>query len=200
MTPITYRPNKKYLRKSYLTLVIVGVLTTLFSVLLGYFIGLSSGGSSGARLGTIISIGLNLLWFVPVLIIVYPYYKSLFYEIHEEEVIMHVGVITRSVKHVPFRTVTNIKVNRGPFDRLFGLGTVDIQTAGISGQTGAEESLVGLENYREVYDKIASTLRRFRGAMSPIQTDVDVRFPGETYSQEVLEELREIRRLLEVAE
>lgn len=42
-----------------------------------------------------------------------------------------------------------------------------IGTAGMSGQTGAEEALVGLPNVQEVYDLVAMELRRFRAGMSP---------------------------------
>ncbi len=129
-----------------------------------------------------------------------PYYKSLRYEIHDDEVIVHVGVITKSVKHVPYRTVTNIVVNRGILDRLFGLGTLNIQTAGMSGQTGAEEALVGLPNVQEVYDLVATELRRFRAGMSPTGADADASQPMVSESAAlaaILAEVKAIRTTLE---
>ena len=97
-----------------------------------------------------------------------PYFRSLRYEILEDEVIVHVGIITHSVKHVPYRTVTNITVKRDILDRwFFNLGSLNIQTAGMSGQSGAEEKLVGMENIQEIYESVVSELRRFRGAMPP---------------------------------
>ena len=111
----------------------------------------------------------NLLWFVPVLLWIGPFCDRLRYEIHDDEVIVHVGLITKSIKHVPFRTVTNLQLNRGPLDRMFGIGTLNIQTAGMSGQKGAEESLMGLNNVQEVYAIVAKAVRRYRTALAPDQ-------------------------------
>ena len=72
---------------------------------------------------------------------------------------------------------------------------VNIQTAGMSGTTGAEESLEGLENVQEVYDLVAAELRRFRGSMTPTAADVEAG-PADTLSA-ILAELRAIRQALE---
>jgi hypothetical protein len=100
------------------------------------------------------------------------------------------------VKHVPFRTVTNLTVKRGILDRwFFDLGTLNIQTAGMSGNTGAEESLVGLDNYDEVYEMVATELRRFRGGMAPTAAEEELDSP-EVLSA-LLGEVRAIRQTLE---
>ena len=64
----------------------------------------------------------------------------------------------------------------------------------MSGQTGAEESLVGLENVQEVYELVVTELRRFRGAMSP--TTVQEELPADG-SASLLAEVQAIRKLLE---
>ena len=139
---------------------------------------------------------LDLIWWVPAMLLSGPYYRSLKYEIQDDEVIMRVGVITKAVKHVPYRTVTNMTVKRGPLDRwLYGMGTVNIQTAGMSGNTGAEESLVGLSNYDEVYEMVVAELRRFRGAMAPTAAQVEDD-PGSALNA-ILGEVRAIRQALE---
>lgn len=91
--------------------------------------------------------------------------------------------------------MTNITVKRDIFDRwFFNLGTLNIQTAGMSGQTGAEESLVGLEDVQEVYELVVTELRRFRGAMTPTATQEE---PPGNGSAALLEEVRAIRQLME---
>lgn len=196
------KPEKSYGTKLYLLCALISILALGFSILMGWLIGSDAGGSDGALTGILISIGVNLLWIIPVFIWIGPYRRSLVYEIEADEVIVRGGVVTKTVKHVPFRTVTNIEINRGPLDRLFMIGTVKIQTAGMSGQSGAEEMLVGLNNYNEVYDRIAVNLRKFRAAMSPDQAGV---IPGTGVPQagsaadvlvEILTELRAIRSTL----
>lgn len=103
------------------------------------------------------------------------YVRRLRYEILDDEVIVHAGIITKSVKHVPFRAVTNLKITRGPIERIFGLGTLHIETAGLSGQnTGAEGTLTGLGDVEAVYDVVAEKLHRFRSALAPTQAGNDI--------------------------
>ena len=174
MSVKTFTPNPKYMTKQRLAFGLVALAILFFGLVIG--IPMSTDPIIGVLGGLLFSGAFGLVaaifWILAALLVI-PYYNSLRYEIHEDEVIVHVGVITKSVKHVPYRTVTNVQVNRGILDRLFGLGTLNIQTAGMSGQTGAEEALVGLPNVQEVYDLVATELRRFRAGMSPTGADVD---------------------------
>lgn len=86
------------------------------------------------------------------------YYRAIEYEINDTEIIVKRGIITHSNKVVPYRTVTNIEVKQGPFDRLFGIATIQIQTAGNS-QTGVEEQLSGLIDARELNETILERIR-----------------------------------------
>ena len=152
--------------------------------------------SKGVIFSTIFT-GIAVFFWLITFVLSGPYTRSLKYEIRDDEIIVHVGIITKSVKHVPFRTVTNIKINRGLLDRyVFNMGTLNIQTAGMSGSTGAEESLVGLENVEEIYNIVATELRKFRGAMSPTGSEDIVAVSGDGTLIEILGELREIRKSL----
>lgn len=192
-----FKPDAKFKPKWYLITALIAVVSLAGTILMGFAIGNDAAGAEGARNGVIVAIVINLLWIVPTLALIPPYYRSLRYEIHDEEVIVYVGIITRSVKHVPFRTVTNLLVSRGPFDRIFGLGTLHIQTAGMSGKTGAEESLVGLANVQEVYEQVGSALRRYRSAMAPTQAEEEALPASGVTLTAILDELRAIRKALE---
>jgi membrane protein YdbS with pleckstrin-like domain len=143
----------------------------------------------------VITVACDVLFWLVAILLAFPYFRSLRYEVLEDEVIVHVGIFTHSVKHVPYRTVTNITVKRDIFDRwFFNLGSLHVQTAGMSGQSGAEEKLVGLENVQEVYEIVVASLRRFRGAMPP--TAAQEELPVDA-AHGLLEEVRAIRQLLE---
>lgn len=196
MTPAMFRPDKNYLTKILLEASLIGFFVIAALGWLGYLIGRNIADSSMGSTGLIIGLLTNLFWIIPSILVLNRYYHSLHYEIHEDEVIMHVGVITKTVKHVPFRTVTNLKIKRGPFDRIFGLGTIDVQTAGRSGESGAEESLVGLSDVREVYNQIVSQLRRLPSGQS-VSSGHEVReFSGRTTVEDMIEELQRIRKLI----
>ena len=167
METLTFRPNPRYRSKLFLVVTVIALAVTVASLLLSWLIGKDEGPQT-ARNVFIIFMLLDLAWYLPALLLIGPYFRSLIYEIQDDEVIVHVGIWTKSVKHVPFRTVTNLKVNRDIFDRwFFDLGSLNVQTAGMSGQKGAEESLVGLPNVQEIYELVRSRLRRYRGAMAP---------------------------------
>lgn len=196
--PVIFHPDPKYRLKLWLIIGLLGLLILGSTLLLAGGIAGDAAGPGAAAVAAFLAVLFNLVWIVPGLILVPFYYRSLQYEILEDEVIVRAGVITKSVKHVPYRTVTNIEVNRGPFDRLFGLGSLKIQTAGFSGQTGAEENLVGLPNYQEVYEQVATALRRFRGGMAPTQAEEEIApvpAGGATLAA-ILEEVRLIRETL----
>lgn len=197
MEPTILRPDVKYRHKLYIAAIFWGIVALIGIGFIGVLIGSEEGGASGVLTGLIVAVLINLVWIVPILLVIHPYYRSLKYEIHDDEVIVRVGIITRSVKHVPFRTITNLKVHQGPLDRLFGIGNLSIQTAGMSGQSGVEEKLEGLPNFQEVYEQVAVALRRFRGGMSPTQAEEElVQADGQALAQ-LLEEVRAIRKAVE---
>lgn len=197
MSQQTFTPNKKYLYKMFLSFSLIALLIFIGgSALIAFPVSFDN-----PRAGLVIialSIASAFIFWVIAILLSVPYFRSLQYEVLDDEVIVRAGIVTHSVKHVPYRTVTNISVKRDIFDRwFFNLGTLEVQTAGMSGQTGAEEKLVGMDNVQDVYELVASELRRYRGAMSPTAAEVDMDKPAVVASDELLEEVRQIRRLLE---
>lgn len=195
MTTKTFKPHPRYLIKMVVGIAIAGLLAIGGTFGLGLLI--------PDREATIIFSLFALvelaIWILS-LILTGPYYGSLSYEVQDDEVIVRAGVLTHSVKHVPYRTVTNITVKRDILDRwFFGLGSLHIQTAGMSGQSGAEEKLVGLTNVQEVYEMVVTELRRFRGSMAPTVAEVE---PEPTLASSetlaaILSELKGIRQAID---
>jgi uncharacterized membrane protein YdbT with pleckstrin-like domain len=196
----SFKPSPQYLTKLRLVITLVASLILASGVLVAWLMSTDPGiGADGARLVAVIVAVADATWWVPALILAGPYYRSLSYEIQDDEVIVRVGIWTKSVKHVPYRTVTNLAVKCDILDRwLFGLGTLNIQTAGMSGTTGAEEKLVGLTNVQEVYEIVVTELHRFRGSVAPTATGVE----GEPATSSVdvlsaiLAEVRAIRQVV----
>ena len=158
------------------------------------------------------------LWFwvitlsilIPYLIVYPIYIRSFEYSVLGKsgetmpEIYVKKGLINITRKHVPFRTITNIQSVAGPFDRLFGIGSIEVETASGSGGSlqSAEEKLEGLTFYNELRDFILMELRRFK---DPYVTGTEVVHPEEdevirvgstAIEDEILMVLREIRDLL----
>jgi membrane protein YdbS with pleckstrin-like domain len=152
-----------------------------------------------------------VFWWLPVAIAIPLYIRNIRYSVISKkgdrmpEIFVQKGLLNITKKHVPFRTITNIASRAGPIDRLFGIGTVEIQTAGYSGgpsgQGGPEEKIEGVVFYEEVRDYVLQELRKFR---DPYVTTTEVVLPHEdpvpriadTLDDEILITLREIRDVL----
>lgn len=199
MNEKVFEPSSRYLAKIRLQTSIILLLIYLGCAPLALAFGANN--PDGDVWYLAISAGVILICWLVGMALTGPYYRSLRYEVMADEVIVRAGIVTTSVKHVPYRTVTNITVRRGLMDRwLFGLGTLNIQTAGMSGTTGAEESLVGLPDVQAVYDIVVTELRRFRGSQAPTAADDDVPAPAamaDGQLTQLLVEVRAIRQILE---
>ncbi|NIN64154.1 MAG: PH domain-containing protein [Anaerolineae bacterium] len=191
----SYKPSPRYLVKLCVGITIAAWLSIIGTL----FLALVIPDREATIIFGLMALAQVVVW-VLALILSAPFYASLRYEIQDDEVIVDVGIITHSVKHVPYRTVTNVVVRRDIFDRwFFGLGSLHIQTAGMSGQSGAEEKLVGLTNVQEAYDMVVKELRRFRGGMAPTAAEVEpeASLASADALSAILGELKAIRKALE---
>lgn len=199
MTEQVFGPNPAYASKLRLNVTLVAFLIGVVSILFAWLVSLDEGERAGVIIATVFLM-VDGVWWLVAMALTGPYFRSLRYEIHDDEVIVRVGIFVKSVKHVPFRTVTNVTVKRDIFDRwFFGLGSLNIQTAGMSGTKGAEERLVGLPNVQEIYEIVAKALRRFRGGMTPTQAEADHEESSvdDAVLRDILAEIRAIRRAKE---
>jgi membrane protein YdbS with pleckstrin-like domain len=215
----TFKPSQAYLHKmlfqSVLTFILLWLMVVLSFVGIAFLIATDPANPSATQiineyvvpvnLWTVI---INLVWLVPALVAIPPYVKSIEYSVKAEtgdsmpEIYSKRGILTITRRHVPFRTITNISSKAGPFDRLFKIGSVHIETAGYSGasQKGPEEKLSGIVFYEEVRDFILRELRKFK---EPYVTGTEVVYPTEEpvpkmegIDDEILITLREIRDIL----
>ncbi|HOG45551.1 MAG TPA: PH domain-containing protein [Anaerolineae bacterium] len=199
MSPQSFKPSPQYLTRLRIVMTIIALAVLAGGVLMAFPMIFARDTRPAALIIGLVIAGLDLAWYLPALAIVGPYHRSLRYEVQDDEVIVYAGIWTQSVKHVPYRTVTNLTVKRDILDRWLGTGTLEIQTAGMSGsQSKAEECLVGLANVQAVYSIVAAELRRFRGAMGPAAAEaMPVAASGDDGLQGIAAEVRAIRRLLE---
>ncbi|MFW9845145.1 MAG: PH domain-containing protein [Candidatus Thorarchaeota archaeon] len=217
-----FKPDRAYVYKGWLGVIVVAFALWLLAMAtwLGtaYLVIVFDNGTSFSEFLVYLNIWwmpvnfwwwvITSFWLVPS-IVVWPFYVNRFeYSViaHSGETMPEIyvrkGIFTVTEKHVPFRTITNISSKAGPLDRLFRIGSVEIQTAGYSGgaQAGAkpEEKLEGLRIFESVRDFVLRELRRFTGQYA-IGTEVVV--PGEkpvpriadSLQDEILITLRQIR-------
>jgi len=126
------------------------------------------------------------------------YYRSISYTLTEDEVVVERGVWWKMKHVVPYARVMSVDIIQGPISRRFGLGSVHVHTAGYTGQAGgtagpgtrgAEACIWGVQNFIEIRDTVIEFVRG-RPLFGIPKTAPDL-------SQEILEELKKIRRAVE---
>ncbi|MHA1907842.1 MAG: PH domain-containing protein [Candidatus Thorarchaeota archaeon] len=221
-----FRPSMRFLYKNWFGSIMGGVI--LYSMAMTVWIGmtyiifvLDDGNSvnwfwnsyigTWFPLGNLILVVVLSIIFLPMLIIYPIYIRTFEYSVISKsgdtmpEIYVQKGIVTRTKKHVPFRTITNIASRAGPLDRLFGIGNIEIHTAGQSGgsqysQGGPEEKLEGIVFYEEVRDFVLNELRKFR---TPYVTGTEIPSPddflapsSDSIDDEILMVLQDIRDIL----
>ena len=144
---------------------------------------------------------ISLALVIPIVLLTIFYVRNMEFRIEDKEIIVKKGIINKMEKHIPFRTITNVSSRYGIYDRFLRIGTVQIETAGRSGQqTGPEAKIEGIRNFFEVRDIILNRLRKFRGSYTTtteIETPSFETVPPEgQFHKDLLSELREIKEIL----
>ena len=221
-----FKPSNKFLFKQWTQMIITAmgilILVNLGMLGIGYLSMVISDGYSIVQYWAVISeiwVIINTIAVIILSIIflpiaaVYPFYIRTFeYSVISKsggvmpEIYVKKGLVSVTKKHVPFRTITNILSRAGPFDRLFGIGNIEIETAGsgrttAAGQPAPDEKIEGIVFYEEVRDFILQELRKFRdpyvtGTEVVRQYEDPVPRHSDSLDDEILLTLREIRDLL----
>ncbi|HID60555.1 MAG TPA: PH domain-containing protein [Hadesarchaea archaeon] len=125
------------------------------------------------------------------------YYRSIYYMLKENEVVVERGVWWKIKQVVPYARVMTVNTIQGPISRFFGVGSAQVYTAGYTGlkggtagpgSRGAEASIWGVPNFVEIKDMIIELI-----GGKPL-------FGGTATSEigsEILKELRRIRKAVE---
>lgn len=69
-------------------------------------------------------------------------YRLMGYAVREHDILFREGIFFRSVVAIPFKRVQHVEVKEGPIERMFGLKTLEVYTAG--GQS-SDLSISGLQ-------------------------------------------------------
>lgn len=148
--------------------------------------------ASGPLITLLVILGFVAYW-------IQKYYNSISYALTGDEVVVERGVWWKMKHVVPYARVMSVDVIQGPISRRFGVGSVQVHTAGYTGPRGgtagpvargAEASIWGVPNFVEIRDEILKSVRGRPLFGAPKIGPPDV-------SSKMLEELRKIRKAVE---
>ena len=72
---------------------------------------------------------LAALWLVGAPI-AWLWIRNLSYEVTDDTVVIHKGILTKVDQHIPLRMITDFRLHRSLYDRWLKIGSIDLQTAG----------------------------------------------------------------------
>ena len=189
------KPDRKYFTKGiWVLLTITGIIIILAGILTLIFY-LTGTDSEAIPLTWIIAAGVILVKWIISVPIIYYWIKNLMYVNYDDRVSIHKGIVTKTVQNIPFRAITDFALVRTLYDRILGIGSIKIQTAGKSTQTPSqyEGSLSGLLDYETLHTELRTKIRLLHPVAESVTTAEPGRTQGNILLEEILHELRAIR-------
>jgi len=182
---LEFRPNRNVMKIWLIVWFIALVFFYLLPIIPAIFF--------GEVLAAILTTIFILPWFILAVVWMPLYYKTLNYYIKSDHIRIESGVWWKRIKTIPFKMITDIKAMQGPLMRIFNLGNLNIQTAGMGAQNVAEGVLRGLFDYKEKQTEILKRVREY-SPKGEIKTKVEEPMKSEEkLLKEMIHELKEIR-------
>ncbi|MGB0652074.1 MAG: PH domain-containing protein [Thermoplasmatota archaeon] len=87
---------------------------------------------------------------------------NLGYTLGKDELVVESGVFIRKKAKIPFSRIQDVTRTQGPIERAFGISTLLVQTAGISGPQGPEGKLRGIIDADAMAETIMAEVKRVK--------------------------------------
>ncbi len=189
------KPDKKYFTKCLWILMTISALVIIAVAVTHLIINLADGNPQAVNIIWPVGFGIVLLmWIIPYPI-VRLWVRNLEYIIREDRITINKGILTKTKQNIPLRSVTDFALSRTIYDRVLGIGSIRIQTAGQS-QTasGYEGCLSGLLDYESLHNELREKLSVLHPGSGPLTTEDSTREPGDNLLGQILDELKKIRQ------
>lgn len=134
-------------------------------------------------------------------------FEMTWYVMSDRSLRLRRGVFSIEEKTMTFENIQNVKVRQGPVQRLFGISSVIVETAGArsrdgegSGSSGSRAVIEGVARPEEIREQVLLRVRRSRssglGDEEPARPDAGAGWTREHL--EVLQQIRDAARSLRV--
>jgi membrane protein YdbS with pleckstrin-like domain len=191
----TIKPHKKYWTAQILILATISVITLISAGMLHLIINYSNPDPESTLVLWAICCGANLVMWVISYPIIHLWIKNLTYIVRDDRITILSGILTKKEQNIPYRSITDFVLKRGPFDRYLKIGTIQVQTAGQS-QTasGYEGCLSGILDYNSVHGDLRDKLKSLHPVSESTTTSEPINLNNENVLTQILEELKKIRK------
>jgi len=107
-------------------------------------------------------IALAVLVALPVYLWVGMIYENFTFELASKDIIIREGVITRKTTVIPYARIQDIRTERTLIERLLGLATLELETAG-SSKVASETLIPGIANKNELIAELMELVEKAKG-------------------------------------
>ena len=188
------KPDKKYYTTQLLILSILSSIIIIGAIVINLIIYYEEGpDSEGIIVIWLVCLGLISAMCIVFLPLIHLWIKNLSYFIRDDRITIQSGILTKKEKNIPYRSITDFVLVRGPFDRILGIGTIKVQTAGQSAE-GYEGNLSGLLDYKPLHADLREKLKFLHPISESVTTSEPVKQTNDSILKQILEELKEIRK------
>ena len=192
------KPDLKFYRKCTWILFTISAVLVIAAAIIHLIISLSSGNMEAILIIWLVFIALVLLMWIISFPFIQLWIKNLSYLIYDDRVTIHQGILTKTVKNIPFRAITDFALERTIYDRILGIGAIKIQTAGQSiSASGYEGKLSGLIDYEPLHADLREKIKHLHPISESVTTKEPVNNSDESILSQILSELKEIKKNLE---
>jgi uncharacterized membrane protein YdbT with pleckstrin-like domain len=191
----TIKPDKKLFTKTVWILLTVSAFVLLGVSIVHLIIHIAGGDPNAPPiLWLITAIAVLVMW-----LMAYPiaklWIRNLAYVIQEDRITIQKGILTKTQQNIPYRSITDFMLQRSLYDRILGIGSIRIQTAGQSqSPSGYEGNMSGLIEYERLHDQLRGKLRSLHPTSESLTTHEPVQKSTEQILDQMLQELKAIRK------
>jgi uncharacterized membrane protein YdbT with pleckstrin-like domain len=191
----TIKPDKKLYTKTVWVLLTISAFILAGVSIIHMIIYIADADSNAPSIIWLIAaIAILVMW-----VIVYPiatlWIRNLSYVIQEDRVTIHKGILTKTHQNIPYRSITDFILQRSLYDRILGIGSIRIQTAGQSqSPTGYEGNMAGLIEYERLHNQLREKLRLLHPTSESLTTKEPIQKSMEQILEQMLNELKAIRK------
>jgi uncharacterized membrane protein YdbT with pleckstrin-like domain len=194
-------PDKRLLTKQWSILSVLVILVVSVALLFRWLLPLSDEVTANEVSAIVWPVACGIIFVLlfiigPILVI---WVKNLSYLIGDDRITIHKGILTKVQKNIPYRAITDFIVNRSVFDRVLGIASIRIQTAGQhQTPTGYEGNIAGMADWQGLHRELQDRLKRLHPLSEALTTREPLMFTteGDLLGQ-ILGELKAIRKSLE---
>ena len=183
------KPDQLYFKKQIYILLLVTVIACMFFIPFCLF------ALGEKESGSVLIIG-GMGWLILCSFILFfskLWINNLSYIIKDSSITIYKGIFTKIEQNIPDNKVTDFVLYRDLFDRFLGMGSIKVQTAGASGQSGFEGVLNGILDYEKVHTNLREKLVSTQTSNESVK---NTNVSNETVLVDILSELKDINKKL----